>query len=298
MQKLLFTGGSGFLGRNIKPLLEKDYEVTTVGITPDDMIYANFGKDVPKLPCQFDIVLHAAGKAHIYPKTKEEIQSFYDVNYQGTINLCKALEIVGAPKSLVFISTMNVYGSVPGNLDTEERPLVGDSPYADSKIKAEQFLAQWCADNKVTLGILRPGLLAGKEAPGNLGAMVKGLKSGAYLSINHGKAKKSVLMTADIPRLLPLVAEKGGTFNVCDSNNPSLGELENLIAKQLGKHRPISIPYWVAKCLAKIGDVVGGRFPINSSRLEKIVTSDTFSNEKARRELGWEPLDVLENFKI
>lgn len=24
----------------------------------------------------------------------------------------------------------------------------------------------------------------------------------------------------------------------------------------------------------------------------------TFSNEKARKELGWEPLDVLENYKI
>ena len=32
MQKLLFTGGTGFLGRNIKPILDRSYDVTTIGI--------------------------------------------------------------------------------------------------------------------------------------------------------------------------------------------------------------------------------------------------------------------------
>lgn len=36
---------------------------------------------------------------------------------------------------------------------------------------------------------------------------------------------------------------------------------------------------------------------INSYKLEKMTKSLTFSNEKARKELGWEPLDVLENYK-
>jgi hypothetical protein len=39
-------------------------------------------------------------------------------------------------------------------------------------------------------------------------------------------------------------------------------------------------------------------FPINSSRLEKIVTPDIWSNEKAKREFGWQPMDVFENYKI
>ncbi len=298
MEKLLFTGGTGFLGRNIKPLLDEQYDVTTIGIMEADMIKANFVTGVPELPGRYDIVLHAAGKAHIYPKTEAERQSFYDVNYTGTINLCKALEKVGVPRALVFISTLNVYGSQPGNMDTEDsRPLIGDSPYSDSKIKAEEFLTKWCKDRNVVLGILRPSLLAGKDAPGNLGAMIHGIKTGMYCSIAGGKAKKSVLMVGDIARLVPLVAEKGGAYNVCDDHNPSFRELETTIAAQLGKHKPISIPYWIAKCLAVIGDVLPF-IPINSSRLEKIVTSDTWSNEKAKRELGWQPLDVLENYKI
>ena len=108
MQKLLFTGGTGFLGRNIKPILDRSYDVTTIGIMEADMIKANFVSGVPELPEKYDIVLHAAGKAHIYPKTEAEKQAFYDVNYKGTINLCKALEKVGVPKSFVFIVTHNV----------------------------------------------------------------------------------------------------------------------------------------------------------------------------------------------
>ena len=102
-------------------------------------------------------------------------------------------------------------------------PLVGDSPYADSKIKAEEYLTNWCKEHNVILGILRPSLLAGKGAPGNLGAMVNGIRTGAYLSIAGGKARKSVLMVDDIAHLVPLVAEKGGVYNVCDDNNPSFG---------------------------------------------------------------------------
>lgn len=298
MDKLLFTGGTGFLGKNIRPILERSYEITTCGITQDDMIKANLAMDVPVLDKHYDIVLHACGKAHVVPKTEAEKQAFYDINYTGTMHLCEALEKVGVPKSLVFISTLNVYGDAPGNNDTEDsRQLVGDSPYSDSKIKAEQYLTEWCKKNKVTLGILRPSLLAGKEAPGNLGAMVHGIKSGAYLSIAGGKARKSVLMADDIANLVPLVAEKGGVYNVCDDHNPSFGELEAVIAKQLGKRKPISIPYWMAKCLALVGDVFSF-FPINSARLEKIITSDTWSNEKAKRELGWQPMDVLTNYKI
>ena len=298
MQKLLFTGGTGFLGKNVMPLLQKDYEVTTCGITPEDMIKANLAKMVPELPQQYDIVLHAAGKAHVVPKTEEEKQLFFDINYQGTVNLCKALEQVGVPKALVFISTVAVYGCEYGEMITEEHPLNGDTPYAKSKIMAEEYLTKWCSEHGVTLGILRPSLLAGKNAPGNLGAMVNGVRKGFYMNIAGGKVIKSVLMAEDIARILPLVAEKGGVYNVCDTRQPSFGELSVSVARQLGKRKPISIPYWMAWCMAMVGNLLGSKAPINSYKLEKMTKSLTFSNEKARRELGWEPLDVLENYKI
>jgi nucleoside-diphosphate-sugar epimerase len=141
-------------------------------------------------------------------------------------------------------------------------------------------------------------LLAGRKAPGNLGAMVDGIKKGFYLNIAGGKVKKSILMADDIAYLLPLLEEKGGIYNVCDTYQPTFGEIAASVAKQLGKHKPISIPYWMAWCMAKVGDFLGNKAPINSYKLEKITKSLTFSNEKARRKLGWEPLDVLKNYKV
>lgn len=297
MKKLLFTGGTGFLGKNTKPILDKAYNVTTIGISSQDDINADFVTGIPYLPERYDIVLHAAGKAHIYPKTPEEVQSFYEINYSGTINLCKALEQVGVPKSFIFISSSAVYGIDNGNYITEDYPLKGETPYAKSKIMAEKFLREWAIKNGVILSILRPSLIAGCNAPGNLGAMVKGISSGLYLSIAHGKARKSLLMAQDIANLIPLLEDKGGIYNVCDNDHPSFGQLESLISKQLGKSKPISIPYWSAKILAVIGDVIT-KLPINSSRLDKIVMSDTLSSEKAQKELGWEPLSTLNNYRI
>lgn len=298
MENLLFTGGTGFLGRNVKPILDQKYVVTTCGITPDDMVKVNLACEVPILPEHYDIVLHACGKAHMVPKTEAEKKVFYDVNYQGTVNLCTALEKVGVPKSLIFISTVAVYGLDTGELITEEHPRHGTTPYAESKIMAEDYLTEWCKKHGVILGILRPSLLAGSSAPGNLGSMVKWIKKGFYVNLAGGKVKKSIMMVQDIATLVELVKDKGGVYNVCDDYHPTYGEISLSIAKQLGVHKPYNMPYWIAWCIAKVGDMMGHKAPFNSYRLKKMTESLTFSNEKAKSELGWQPLDVLTNFKV
>ena len=298
MNKLLFTGGTGFLGHNVMPLLEEKYEVTTCGITPEDVVKADLAREVPVLPEKFDLVLHACGKVYASSGTEAEKQTFFDVNYRGTVNLCAGLEKAGVPKALVFISTVAVYGCESGELITEEHPLEGDTPYARSKIMAEEYLTGWCARHGVVLGILRPPLLAGKGAAGNLGAMVNGIRKGFYLNVAGGKAKKSFLMAGDIATLLPLVAERGGVYNVCDTYQPTFDQIAESVASQLGKRKPVSVPFWTAWCMAKIGDLLGPKAPINSLKLKKMTRPLTFSGEKARRELGWEPTDVLTNYTI
>lgn len=298
MNKLLFTGASGFLGVNLKPLLKESFDIKTLGLTDEDTYNVNIANNIPEFNEPFEVILHAAGKAHIVPKTEKEKKLFFDINYQGTINLCKALETGGVPKAFIFISTVAVYGLETGENITEEYPLNGDTPYALSKIQAEQFLTEWCSKNNVVLSIIRPSLIAGPNPPGNLGAMIKGIKTGRYLSIAGGKARKSVLMVHDIARLLPALIEKGGVYNVCDDSQPTFRELEVLIAQQSGKKLSQSIPYWLAKPMALVGDLLGQKAPINSLKLSKITESLTFSNEKAKRELNWQPLNVLNNFKI
>lgn len=298
MRKLLFTGASGFLGHNVIPLLTKEFDITTLGISDKDDIKADITHDDIPLKDHYDVVLHAAGKAHIYPKTPEEVKSFYDINFEGTVNLCKALEKVGLPKSFIFISTLDVYGmSVGENID-EDTPPNPTSHYAISKLQAEEYLLKWADDMGIKLGILRPALMAGPNPPGNLKAMIRGIQKGYYLNINGGHTRKSLMMIYDIANLVLRIEDVGGTYNVCDDHHPSYYELSNSISKQLGKsHNPISIPYWMAWCIAKIGDVLTF-LPINSYRLVQLTKSNTYSNVKAKMALNWQPLDVVDNFKI
>lgn len=44
------------------PLLEAIYEVTTVGLLPQDDYTVNMAQEIPELRERYDIVLHAAGK--------------------------------------------------------------------------------------------------------------------------------------------------------------------------------------------------------------------------------------------
>ena len=296
MKKLLLTGASGFVGKNILPVLDKHYVVTTLGRASGSAIVADLASEIPCLSEKPDLVVHAAGKAHSVPRTEAEAKVFFDVNLTGTQNLCAALERAGTPEAFVFISTVAVYGKESGENISEESALAGTSPYAKSKIAAEAFLKDWCDKHGVVLTILRPSLIAGPDAPGNLGAMVRGMKSGKYLRIGQGAARKSIVMVEDLARLVLLSEAKGGIFNACATCAPSFLELEKLISRQLGKKEPIAIPLWLAKCLALIGDCCLGKAPIDSSRLKKITETLTFSNAKARAELGWTPAEILENY--
>lgn len=298
LKNLLFTGSSGFLGLNIIDTLRLEYDVDTLGISDKDKYCIDISKNTPFFHKRYDIILHAAGKAHNIPKNDYQIQQFYDINYHGTIRLCNALESAGIPDTFIFISSVAVYGLKEGYLVTEDAELKGTTPYAKSKILAEQFLKDWCEKHCVNLTILRPSLLAGKNPPGNLGSMINGIRTGRYFRIAGGKAKKSVAMVNDIARIIPYCESTSGVFNLCDSHNPSFYELEKLICSQVNIPEVINIPYSFALVMAKIGDILGDKSPINTKILCKIVKDLTFSNKKMIEKLGFTPSNVLSNFFI
>ncbi len=50
--------------------------------------------------------------------------------------------------------------------------------------------------------------------------------------------------------------------------------------------------------MALVGDLLGNKAPINSLKLRKITDSLTFSNEKIKRELNYNPSNVIEKFQL
>ena len=284
---ILLTGGTGFLAREMMPELLNLGKVKTLGLTPDADIQADITDPDMTISDPFDWVIHAAGKAHIVPRTKEEEDSFFAVNEQGTKALCSALERVGVPEFFVFISTVAVYGSIPAAQLTEEQQPMPDTAYGQSKWNAEQFLNDWSSKNKVRLGILRLPLIAGSNPPGNLGDMIKAMRSGKYLSINKGQAKRSCVLARDIPSVLPSLFANPGTYHLKHLPDASFHDFETSICQKFpdAKSRG-DLPLWLASLIAFFGGWIPG-FPLTKARLGKMTESFTVSDEKARRELEW-----------
>jgi len=292
---ILLTGSTGFLGKILhKSFIESGYNVVTLGRSNCLINVDITGPLDISLNILPSFVVHAAGKAHTFPKTQLEKQEFYRVNLQGTKNLCKLLEKAGVlPRAFIFISTVSVYGLDNGEKITEDFPLNGSSPYAESKILAEHWLQEWADKNAIKLGIVRLPLVVGPMPPGNLGAMIAGIQTGKYLSIGNASARKSMVWAEDVAKIIPFLAKKGGIYNLTDGYHPSFRELENIIAGSLDSRKPLRIPSWAAYALAKMGDVIGDAFPFNSAKLQKITSTLIFDDSKAVKELGWNPSPVL-----
>lgn len=293
MGNVLITGLSGFLGTVLNKELNDEDTTRIVSIGGNNRIDISNPFEL-RNDESIDTVVHAAGKAHFVPKTQIDKQEFYRVNVEGTKNLCRALERLDQlPESFIFISTVAVYGVDEGEFIDERHPLKGVTPYAESKILAEEWLRKWANDHNVALSILRLPLIAGHNPPGNLGAMIRGIKSGKYLSIGQANARKSIVWAYDVANIIPRLAKKSGIYNLTDGYHPTFGELETSIALALNKRKPPKVPYWAAKILAGVGDIAGSRFPIDSNKLRKITSTLTFDDAKARNELGWNPTGVL-----
>lgn len=293
--RILLTGSNGFFGKCIHRKLSLLYSVTTLSRNNSDLL-CDLVNNIPNLS-NFDIVIHAAGKAHSVPKNDLEYDAFFDVNDKGTQNLLYGIELSGAlPKSFIFISSIAVYGVDQGiNID-EKAPLLAKDPYGMSKIQAEQIVLDWCQKNNVICTILRLPLIVGENPPGNLGAMIKGINKGYYFNIAGGLARKSMVLAEDVANIIINASEKGGVYNLTDGFHPNFYELSNAIAKENRKSRPFNMPFIIAKSISLFGDVVGVKFPLNSNKLKKITSDLTFDDSKAREVLGWNPKKVLDYY--
>jgi nucleoside-diphosphate-sugar epimerase len=291
MGKILLTGASGFLGKYIRQTLQsKDLPFITAGRSASNHMIVDFAVESPDKGAfdDVDVVVHAAGKAHVVPRSKEDEQEMYQVNTQGTINLLNALNPAKL-KSFIFISTVSVYGRQQGEHINEGAELLAQDSYGKSKIAAEEAVQEYCKKHHINCCILRLPLIAGEDPPGNLGAMIKVMQKGRYFRVGKANARKSIVWAKDVAELIPRLQQSNGIFNLTDGEHPTFADIENHIAAHLKIHTPRAIPIWIIRMAAWAGDCIGKSFPINSSRLNKITSTLTFSDLKAREELQWQP---------
>jgi nucleoside-diphosphate-sugar epimerase len=151
--KILVTGGAGYVGTSLIPLLlAKNYEVTVIdrllfgshGIIPF-FKFRNFhfvkgdirNDQLLKLHCaDKDVIVHLAAIVG-YPACREHPDLAYSTNVAGSRVLASLL---GTGQHVINASTGSMYGEVVGELCTEETPLRPLSVYGKTKTEAEKIL--------------------------------------------------------------------------------------------------------------------------------------------------------------
>ena len=287
MSNVLLTGHSGFLGGYIKSYLNtKGYNVIKVGRSKDSDIVCNLAMETFESQ-NIDYVIHAAGKAHVIPKSKEQVEEFYKVNYQGTKNLIHSISSSNV-KTFIFISTVAVYGIETGELIDESFALLGNTPYALSKLKAEQAILSYGNQHKVKIVVLRLPLITGKKPVGNLNSIINAIKKGYYFRIGKGDAKRSIVAASDVAEVIPQLFNIKGVYNYTDCSHPKINEIDIVIAKKY--HKKIKIlPYTFLKLVSTFGEILPF-IPFNKSKFEKLTTTLTFSNEKILKKIKFKPI--------
>jgi nucleoside-diphosphate-sugar epimerase len=300
MINVLLTGFSGFLGKYIlKELLDNNINLITLGRSKDSSIVCDLSDKPPDLSNfnSIDYVIHVAGKAHVDSNKHHNSNEIYKTNVFGTKNLLSSFKF-DSLKSIIYISSVSVYGCESGYNITEDHPLQPNDAYSNSKIEAERLIMDYCSKKNINYCIFRLPLLVGKNPPGNLGNMIYAIKRGFYFNISEAEVPKSMVLAEDVAKLIVKSLDISGIYNLTDGLHPTISQLSKSISNQLNRKNLFSIPLCFAKLLSYLGDIFGTKFPLNKKKLTKLLSPLTFDDSKARKELQWSPRSVIDSFRI
>lgn len=167
-QRILITGGNGFIGSTLTEKLRSLYSITVLDVslssTPfDEVTYVqgNFSnKDMLRqiLPGH-DLVIHLA---HSTVPSNSVQDPVFDIetNVIGSLHLMQMMEECKVPKLIYMSSGGAVYGSCVEPV-TEDHPLNPVSNYGIGKATTEFFVRQFQANGKFEAVILRPSNIYG-----------------------------------------------------------------------------------------------------------------------------------------
>ena len=175
LSKVLVTGADGFIGSHlVQALLAAGHEVRAFCLYNSNGSWGWLDSLPEATKAELDVVLgdirdplcvreamrgceqvfHLAALIAI-PYSYVAPASYVDTNIHGTLNVVQAARDLGVSR-VVHTSTSETYGTAQFVPITEEHPLVGQSPYAASKIGADQIALSYWRSFETPVVVLRP----------------------------------------------------------------------------------------------------------------------------------------------
>lgn len=321
-QRILLTGGSGFLGTAItKELFAEDsilpvsllriFDLKKNGTTHplSEFITGNIcDQDSIDNACKgIDIVIHSAAVIDWGTRPGSEILR---VNVQGTANVIRAC-IKNKVKVLVYTSSLDaVFAGKPMvNIDeTVPYPAKHPNSYCRSKFLSENLVKNATGNGLLTC-ILRPADIYGEGDPFHIGSLIDMAKGGFYVRLGNGTAKSQHVYVGNIAHAHLLSARSliegnekmsGQVYFITDGPASNFFEFFDRIVIGAGYRiwpSKFNIPRRIAYMMGGISEAFAvmarpvHRYTPKFSRFAVIYTcSDfTFSSEKARTDFNFVP---------
>ena len=255
MDRVLVTGGSGFIGSNVIEELMKSFKVVNLDLKPsknseiEQMIGDIRDKElVEKAVENCDIIIHLAAQVSV-PLSIDYPQKTFDINVQGTQNIIDAAHKFGI-KRLIIASSAAVYGEVSDLPLKEESAGQCLSPYAQSKWENETqiMLAREKGLEAVALrffNVYGPGQSTDGAYAAVIPKFVEMLTTGKQ-PIVHGDGLQSrdFIHVKDLVRAIESLLEcnwklvDDHTYNLASQSQTTILELIELINSSIVKITP------------------------------------------------------------
>jgi len=268
MNKVLITGGTGFLGSHITKRIIDDVESITIATTDirQKTTLKSLGVDIDKINLvkgdvrdfdflkllfneyEFDTVFHLGALSEV-KKCQPDPKLAFDVNVGGTVNVLEACRLYGKVKAVIVSSSDKAYGSgkVPY---VENQSLNGVGTYEASKSATDLIARSFYSNYNVPVVVTRCSNLYGggdmnlsRVIPNNINKILNGEKPMIWKGSE--KSTREFLYIDDaVDAYLSLVNNidktKGEAFNIGSGEVISIGELLNIMLDKMDSNLEIN----------------------------------------------------------
>jgi nucleoside-diphosphate-sugar epimerase len=264
--RIWVTGAAGFVGRRLVDALRSEHDVIALARDDVDLAAPDALGRLARLP-RPDVVVHTASRQPGHPLSR-----YLEDNVLATGRLVEALGTVGT-EHVVYTSTLTVYGAHAGAVSERERPHP-DSPYAQSKLWAEQLLRHQPAP----VTVLRlPSLYGAGQADSFVDGLARLALAGERIELfDRGERIRDALFVEDAVRVVVR----------CATSAPS----DDFALFNLGIGRAVTAREYAVTLVAELGsssEIV----PVDRSSPQRFDLHADIS--EARRRLAFEPPDLV-----
>lgn len=282
--KILVTGASGYLGGHVAARLARDgHSVVAQGgnraPAPNPGIQTFTTGPLERftqwdtLLKGVDTVVHVAGRAHVLVRASANVETalFDAANEVGTMKLLDAMARRGIGR-LIHISSIAAKAPV--------------DPYSHSKRKGEIVVERWAEAAGREAIIVRPPILYGPGAPGNMARLAKLIVPGVPLPFGSLDNRRSLLSAENAADAVAAALQREqtlhtGIYEICDERPLSLPNMLRALARGMDRRLlllpvPVSLLYrLVALRSPKVAESLFG---------DLVLDNTTFSQR-----FGWSP---------